>query len=108
MEAAGELRARLRLPAADAALAGGGAGAAQALREALLLAHLRQKADGGGEVAACLRAEREALLEASPALLLCISPVSPLYLPHISCRRAPRCSTRSSRPRSRPSPSPTP
>ena len=81
MEAAGELRARLRLPAADAALAGGGAGAAQALRETLLHAHLRQKADGGGEVAACLRAEREALLEASPALLLCISPVSPLYLP---------------------------
>ena len=69
MEAAGALRARLRLPAADAALAGGGAGAAQALRETLLHAHLRQKADGGGEVAACLRAEREALLEASPALL---------------------------------------
>ena len=83
MEAAGELRARLRLPAADAALAGGGAGAAQALRETLLHAHLRQKADGGGEVAACLRAEREALLEASPALLLYlpgISPISPLYL----------------------------
>jgi len=67
VEAARELRARLRLPVADAALAGGGAGAAQALRETLLHAHLRQKTDGGGEVAACLRAEREALLEARAA-----------------------------------------
>ena len=64
-----ELRARLRLAAADERLEAGGDEAAAAMREALLHAHLRRGADRGGELAACLRAEHEAMLDSCPAIM---------------------------------------
>ena len=70
-EAVRELRAKLKLPKVDESQQADGDDASQLLRETLLHAHLRSRADGGGggRVGASLRAEQAALFEATPAAL---------------------------------------
>ena len=70
-EAVRELRAKLKLPRVGESQQADDEEASRLLRETLLHAHLRSRADGGGggSVGACLKAEQAALFEAVPAAL---------------------------------------